>query len=183
MLLLTADQVTHCQLIRLTANMARTLDGIAYRNQLFTQLDAFPKAQKSAAVKQAKDSAIENKGKHLILVIETDRFYTIWQEDDTVRLKALKNIPVQSMNLEELIAQMRNVGGIKIKDRHFNLKLYPRCFVGSEAVTWLMQTLQISQQDAVRLGQRLMDEGWIHHVIDEHPFECDYLFYRFYWDE
>ena len=84
--------------------------------------------------------------------------------------------------LNPLILQMRKPGGISIKDRRYKLKVYPKCFVGSEAVKWLMQHLGISQQEALRIGKRLLYRGVIHHVVDEQDFEDDYLFYRFYAD-
>ena len=43
--------------------------------------------------------------------------------------------------------------------------------------------LGLSVEQAVRLGQRLIDEKFIHHVTDDHPFINDFFFYRFYWDE
>ena len=78
---------------------------------------------------------------------------------------------------------MRNVGGIKIEDRRYKLKNYPKTFIGSEVVTWFKSELDISTEQAIRLGQRLVDEKIIHHVLDQHSFKNDLLFYRFYWDE
>lgn len=72
---------------------------------------------------------------------------------------------------------------IRIENRWYNLRFHPRCFVGSEAVIWLMQSLKISHENAILLGQRLIDEKLIHHVTDNHAFKDEYLFYRFYWDE
>ncbi len=78
---------------------------------------------------------------------------------------------------------MRHVGGIKIKDRNYKFKIYPKCFIGQEAVEWFCANLGLSTQQAIRLGQRLIDEKWIHHVLDQQNFANDFLFYRFYWDE
>ncbi|NEQ87860.1 MAG: hypothetical protein F6K26_50170, partial [Moorea sp. SIO2I5] len=39
------------------------------------------------------------------------------------------------------------------------------------------------REDAVTIGQILINRGIIHHVADDHPFRDDYLFYRFYLDE
>ena len=87
------------------------------------------------------------------------------------------------MNLDRVVAQMRNVGGLEIKKRRYNLKVYSRCFVGSEAVSWLQDNFGLSQTDAIALGQRLIEEKWIHHVTDDHQFKDEDLFYRFYRDE
>jgi hypothetical protein len=85
--------------------------------------------------------------------------------------------------IEALIAQMRGSDGIEIKDRRYRLRLFSSCFVGSEAVTWLMQQQNATREEAIRVGQILVERGIIHHVTDEHTFDDSYLFYRFYEDE
>jgi potassium-dependent mechanosensitive channel len=85
--------------------------------------------------------------------------------------------------MQALVAQMRGDGGLEIKDRRYGLSVYAKCFVGSDAVAWLVQTQKATQEAAVRIGQQLMEQGMLHHVADEHPFRDDYLFYRFYLDE
>lgn len=42
---------------------------------------------------------------------------------------------------------------------------------------------EADKKQAVRLGQRLIDENLVHHVLDQHKFADDFLFYRFYWNE
>ncbi|HEY9649461.1 MAG TPA: mechanosensitive ion channel domain-containing protein, partial [Coleofasciculaceae cyanobacterium] len=85
--------------------------------------------------------------------------------------------------LENLVEAMRGVGGVEIQDRRYRLNLYPACFVGSEAVEWLIHQRNCTREDAIDLGQLLIDWGIIHHVLDEHPFRDGYFFYRFYADE
>lgn len=88
-----------------------------------------------------------------------------------------------AIDLDALVRIMRGSGGVEIKDRRHRMNLYPRSFVGSEAIEWLMQTQNCSREDAIDIGQLLVDRGIIHHVSDEHPFRDEYLFYRFYADE
>ncbi|MEM7794407.1 MAG: transporter, partial [Cyanobacteria bacterium P01_C01_bin.118] len=90
---------------------------------------------------------------------------------------------LQEALLERLVGQMRSLSGVEIKDRRFRLTVYPKCFVGSDAVTWLAQTQNATREAAVRIGQALVEKGILHHVTDEHPFKDEYLFYRFYEDE
>ena len=82
-----------------------------------------------------------------------------------------------------LVNQMRGSNGLEIMDRWHRLKLYPNCFVGREAVTWLMHSEQIPRKEAIRIGQRLIERKIIHHVVDDLGFEDEYLFYRFYIDD
>lgn len=90
---------------------------------------------------------------------------------------------LQDALLERLVKQMRSDDGLIIQDRRFRLTVYPSCFVGSEAVTWLAKTQNATREAAVRIGQALVEQGIFHHVTDEHPFKDEYLFYRFYEDE
>ena len=57
------------------------------------------------------------------------------------------------------------------------------CFVGAEAVEWLDARPGPVAHEAIQLGQRLVERGVIHHVLDEHPFRDGNFFYRFYADE
>lgn len=86
-------------------------------------------------------------------------------------------------NIERAIAAMRGADGLEIKDRRYRLNIYPACFVGSEAVNWLMRSQNCTREEAIDLGQTLVERGIIHHVTDDHPFRDTYLFYRFYEDE
>lgn len=85
--------------------------------------------------------------------------------------------------LQSLADQMRNATGIEIKDRRHRLNVYPNCFIGSDAVKWLMHSQKATHAEALRIGQMMIDRGVMHHVVDEHNFEDAYLFYRFYADE
>lgn len=187
MLLLTAKQVNYCNVIQATENHALTLEGISYQNKLFKKLTFFPRTEKQEAIDYAKQRSLANKGRQLVLVIKeqdiVDDVFAIWQEDNTLKLKELKDYTANEIDLKELVTRMRDIGGVRIGDRQYNLTTYHNCFVGTEAVLWFIQTLNVSIDEAIRLGQRLIDEKWIHHVVDEHDFENEYLFYRFYWDE
>lgn len=79
-----------------------------------------------------------------------------------------------------LVEQMRGPEGLSIRDRRFRLTRYPNCFVGSEAVAWIVRTQKATHAEAVRLGQLLVERGIIHHVTDEHSFKDENLFYCFY---
>ncbi|MGF1515620.1 MAG: mechanosensitive ion channel domain-containing protein [Elainellaceae cyanobacterium] len=85
--------------------------------------------------------------------------------------------------LRGLSKEMRGSDGIERRDRRYRLRLYPNCFVGSEAVTWLVRTQKTTREQAVAIGQQMVERCIIHHVTDEHSFMDDYLFYRFYEDD
>jgi small-conductance mechanosensitive channel len=88
-----------------------------------------------------------------------------------------------ALDLDRLIAQMRGPDGLDVRDRRHHLKVYPACFVGSEAVEWLQRRHRIHREEAVRVGQTLIEHGMVRHVLDEHPFRDGNFFYRFVADD
>jgi hypothetical protein len=90
---------------------------------------------------------------------------------------------LDAIELDELVARMRSPQGVGIQDRIYRRNSYARCFVGTEAVRWFMRAYALTPEDATSLGQRLLDLGLIHHVVDEHEFVDGNFFYRFYADE
>lgn len=85
--------------------------------------------------------------------------------------------------LAALVQRMRGPEGVAIADRRHRLRLYPRCFVGSDAVAWLVRHEGLPHDQAVAVGQLLVERNLLHHVLDEHTFHDDALFYRFRADE
>jgi potassium-dependent mechanosensitive channel len=81
--------------------------------------------------------------------------------------------------LAEVARRLRSAGGVAVRDRRHLLSVYPRCFVGREAVDWLVAHEGLSRGESVTLGQRLLELGEIRHVLDEHDFRDGHLFYRF----
>ena len=75
------------------------------------------------------------------------------------------------------------VNGIPVQDRRWRLKSFPKCFIGSEAVTWLAERLTGTREKAVDLGQRFFNAGAFHHVCRDHEFEDEYFFYRWHRDD
>ncbi|MFC1814732.1 FAD-containing oxidoreductase [Thermodesulfobacteriota bacterium] len=89
-----------------------------------------------------------------------------------------------SIDLEELATRVKRV--LDIRDRKYGIppKTYQQCFVGSEAVQKLVdEGIAGDEEDAVLIGNMMLDAGVFHHVQDAHPFENKYLFYRFASDE
>jgi hypothetical protein len=62
---------------------------------------------------------------------------------------------------------MKGPEGVVVKDRKYHLKMYKNCFVGKEAVSWLLENAKLFglkvkiREDAVKLGNRLMSMGII----------------------
>lgn len=93
----------------------------------------------------------------------------------------LRQLPYQKLML--LASRCRGRRGLEIRDRKHGAKNYPLCFLGSDMVSWLQVNCNASLSEAIRLGQLLIDNCLMHHVLDEHEFKNEALFYRFYADE
>ncbi len=81
---------------------------------------------------------------------------------------------------DTLRVKMRGAGGIDIRARRFRTKTYDECFIGHEAVDWLMQNAGAPRPrtEALRIGQALLALGRIYHVGHEQPFLDGHFFYR-----
>jgi Domain found in Dishevelled, Egl-10, and Pleckstrin (DEP) len=71
-----------------------------------------------------------------------------------------------------------SIRGFDIKDRTWRGISFPRCFVGAEAVKWMSSFYGISMEDAISLGQLMLDIYLFRHVTDEHGFVDQPFFYR-----
>jgi len=91
-------------------------------------------------------------------------------------LKSLEEMTLEDINY--LAERFKN--GISVKDRRRFFKMYPTCFVGNEATQWFIKDGKCkTKEEAVFLGQKLMDSGIFCHVLEDHQFENAKLFYKF----
>ena len=100
--------------------------------------------------------------------------------------KELMNVEASFDNtdLEALTARVKHVLDIQDRKHGFPSKTYSKCFVGSEAVAQLVEEgIASDEEDAVHIGNMMLNAGVFHHVLDAHPFENANLFYRFVSDE
>jgi len=81
--------------------------------------------------------------------------------------------------LEETAARMRSPSGVPRSDRRHWLRSYRDCFVGSDAVGWLVENEHLTRNEARVVGERLAELGFIRHVLDEHGFHDGHFYYRF----
>lgn len=94
--------------------------------------------------------------------------------------KIKENFIILSMKEKLLVQQMRRTDGIPVKTRMWHFKKFERCFVGSELVAWMLKKgLAHNEGNAVRIGEKLRQKKIFEHVTSQHPFQNEYLFYRF----
>jgi pyruvate/2-oxoglutarate dehydrogenase complex dihydrolipoamide dehydrogenase (E3) component len=87
-------------------------------------------------------------------------------------------------DLQELEKALRRVVDLAERKYGFPAKSYADCFVGSEAVAKMVEAgLAADEEDALRLGNIMLQSGVFHHVQRDHIFKNEFLFYRFASDE
>jgi Domain found in Dishevelled, Egl-10, and Pleckstrin (DEP) len=67
---------------------------------------------------------------------------------------------------------------VEVRDRTYRLKVFPHCFLGTEATHFLCRKFRLAQQQAVSVGQALQQLGLIVHVAHEQAFANEAYFYR-----
>jgi serine/threonine protein kinase len=85
------------------------------------------------------------------------------------------------MTHEEILrVALKMAENVDVRDRKKLLKKYPKCFVGGEAVRWLVRTGHVTgEEQAVTLGQVMGDNGLIAHFSGATPFGNNDKFYIF----
>ncbi|XP_076440168.1 DEP domain-containing mTOR-interacting protein-like [Babylonia areolata] len=83
---------------------------------------------------------------------------------------------------EHVRSQMLKVG--LIKDRRYHLRKYRKCFIGRDAIDWLVKMCHVQSRGEAILAMRCLQEhDMLHHVVDDHVFKDQHLFYRFTRDD
>ncbi len=203
MLFLDHTQVQYCKI----QDRDKVISGIIYNDNLFIRDKAFPKEEMEAAIKECREEYLdhEERSKIATLLVKEKNSVGIWMQNNQYKSDIIatstsvhqaSNAPPTSaianpkpktslnrISIRQLALEMRSEKGVEIKTRRHKLKLFQRCFLGNEAIDWIVDQTKLSREDAVNLGQKMLDKGIFHHVLDEHQFKDEGLFYRFNEDE
>uniref|UniRef100_A0A8C8JCP7 Phosphatidylinositol 3,4,5-trisphosphate-dependent Rac exchanger 2 protein n=1 Tax=Oncorhynchus tshawytscha TaxID=74940 RepID=A0A8C8JCP7_ONCTS len=102
----------------------------------------------------------------------------------TLRLGMEQDTWVMVSEKGEKLYHLMTKQGHLIKDRKRKLTTFPKCFLGSEFVSWLVDIGETDNpEEGVHLGQALLENGIIHHVTDKHQFKPEPVLYRFRCDD
>lgn len=75
---------------------------------------------------------------------------------------------------------LRMVRELDIKDRSYLFRSFPQCFVGEEAVKWMLSSaVARTAPEAVMIGNAMLSANIIQHVTMAHKFKNAFLYYRF----
>ena len=93
-------------------------------------------------------------------------------------LKCCQEVQVQFANLVALATRMSAEIGLA-DHRYPVFRVYEKCFIGNRAVDWMLRKrLASSEKAALVLGNLMLQSGLIYHVMLQHPFENEKLYYR-----
>ena len=200
MLFLDHTQVQYCKI----QSGDQTLSGLIYNENLFIREKAFPKEEIEAAIKECREEYLDHQERSQIatLLVKGKNSVGIWMQNNKYQANIIPDSgeqttakPQSSVNnslakgnaqrisLRQLASQMHSERGVEIKTRRHKLMLFQRCFLGNEAVDWMVNQVKVSREDAVTLGQKMLDKGIFQHVTNEHQFKDEPLFYRFNEDQ
>eukprot|EP00122_Pirum_gemmata_P011253 Pgem_evm1s10414 len=64
--------------------------------------------------------------------------------------------------LERIVERMRDFDGVELRDRRHRVRHYESCFVGSEAITWMLENRIVSDiEEGLDLGTMLINTRFI----------------------
>jgi MarR-like DNA-binding transcriptional regulator SgrR of sgrS sRNA len=194
MLILDSQEVEYCQLIGQAQGNTET--GLIYNGKTFVRQKTFPREELEIAIKECRENYLDHEKRSQIptLLVKENATVGIWMHENgykpdysqTIIPPSLATQTTQdnkNLSVKQLAEKMRAENGVTIKTRRYKLKFYHRCFLGNEAVDWIVAQTNFSRDRAIQLGQKMMDKKLFHHIVDEHNFKDEPLFYRFYEDE
>lgn len=105
--------------------------------------------------------------------------------DLSINARAKEHLDFNHLTISDLVEiSHRLQEGLDIRDRQQNFQVFRRCFIGREAVDYMVKHNMVSSRsDAAMLGQELHKAGFFSHVLREHPFKDQRIFYRFINDQ
>ena len=85
-----------------------------------------------------------------------------------------------NLNIASLAETIQIEKGVRMLDRRWHWRLHYNCFIGFELTTWLLQNFRDvdTRDEAVELGNELMQRGMFQHVEQRHNFRDGNYFYQ-----
>ena len=85
-----------------------------------------------------------------------------------------------NLNIASLAETIQTEKGVRMLDRRWHLRLHYNCFIGFELTTWLLQNFRDidTRDEAVELGNELLESGMFQHVEQRHKFRDGNYFYQ-----
>jgi hypothetical protein len=119
----------------------------------------------SAVLAAGPDAALFNEN-------ESDLQTTLFSETERYQ--------TSNIDLKKLAEDLQSDKGIQMLDRRWHWKLHYTCFLGFDLVNWLLTNFKDieTRDDAVELGNELMNKGLFIHVQKRHQFRDGNFFFQ-----
>ncbi|KAL8692611.1 MAG: hypothetical protein Q9218_002398 [Villophora microphyllina] len=164
------------------------LEGIRKLTQLWQRFRHVPPSERrfQAPTRKRKDT------NPLDIMYQTrNPSAVVWAEKDNLGEEVSTGKPVQllpeselfqraNMNIQTLAQVIQGEKGVRLMDRRWHLRLHYNCFIGFELTSWLLQNFRDvdTWEEAVDLGNELMNNGLFQHVQQRHNFRDGNYFYH-----
>ncbi|KAL6709995.1 vacuolar membrane-associated protein iml1 [Coniothyrium glycines] len=166
------------------------LEGIQKLTQLWQRFRYIPPDERSfhsAAAQRQKDVnplAIEYRTGDPSAVITAGLDHAIFDDADSVFQTSIfsdsEKYHTSDVNLKRLAEDLQGEKGIQMLDRRWHWKLHYNCFLGFDLTSWLQANFRDieTRDEAVHLGNELMNKGLFVHVQRRHQFRDGNFFFQ-----
>lgn len=186
MLILEETQVQTCAVLRKNIFDEILLPGLHYKGKLFFQVARYSQSLENQAMQTARKLFAEGQSNFSVLLVSAKEQITVWQEDPELipcSSRTAKAKRIQQIDLGQVAERIHGADGVPMRDRRRGLKRQKYCFVAKEMADWLSKSYSLTENDGIRLAQRMIDEKVIYNLNHHTVFRADGEFYRFYDDE
>lgn len=85
-----------------------------------------------------------------------------------------------NIDIKRLAEDLQGEKGIPMLDRRWHWRLHYNCFLGFDLTSWLLTNFRDieTRDEAVELGNKLMEKGLFHHVQKRHQFRDGNFFFQ-----
>ena len=173
MLILDSEQVKYCEVSSQIGNQQQIASGLIFNGKVFLEAKSFDLSELELAIKECREEYLDHETRSQIptLLVKGTKSVGIWMEDNryqptgsstsveqTQTPVSQSSADLNRISVRQLALEMQQKNGVSIKARRHKIKLYQRCFLGNEAVDWIVKKIKVSRTDAVQLGQKMIDK-------------------------
>lgn len=166
------------------------LEGIQKLTQLWQKFRYIPpderhfQATASAKQKDPNPLAIEYHTRDPSAIVAAGPDQAIFNDADSVFQTSIfseaEKYHTSSIDIKKLAEDLQGEKGIQMLDRRWHWKLHYNCFLGFDLTNWLLANFGDveTRDEAVQLGNELMNKGLFQHVQRRHPFRDGNFFFQ-----
>ena len=155
MQILDERQINYCNVVV----EKECLLGMSFQDKIYLRNKLYSLTDKLNAIEYCKQKYLDAKGSKSYALVKNATGFAVWVENKSAKILGQKD-PLEviyNLDLKDLVSKIRSVRGIKIQDRD-SMNVYERYTTGKEVNECLIDSLELSIEQAINLGQKLMDD-------------------------